>query len=322
MLQYPILQVADTTTFSVYRRSNGQVFELPVDQYLNIGELSEGFIYNTQPLTLAASLPNTGVVRNKIDSVYVQASIQFTSGCFNFDTMLVCIYPNFDTTETVGICQGESYRWSANGRTYTTSAQATEHLTSTPGCDSTVHLNLTVFDKSYTIDRIEDCRPITWIDGQTYDASTTIPTFDTTNKWNCDSTVQLEFHYLPVVAHIQSDRDFFDFDHLDAVITDVSENNDARTWILPGGLDAGVGGDERRERAREPRLADRRRERLAERADRHAPQRRQPQLARHIHLQTSLKAVTSFKSAAASAINARVTSFFIDIPLEVECRLV
>jgi len=239
-LEYPKMQVADSIIYSVFRRSKGQDYPLDINNSLNIGPVTTGMTSNSQAITLNASLPTTGVVANKIDSVYVQVSINFTSGCQNYDTMLISVYPNFDTTTAVGICQGETYVWSANNRTYTTSTQATEHLQSTPGCDSTVHLDLTVYDKSYTIDHIYDCQPYTWINGITYDTTNSATAASDTillpNQWGCDSVVQLEFTMLPVVAHIQSDRDFFDFDHLDAVLTDISENNDSRTWMMPGGV--------------------------------------------------------------------------------------
>lgn len=239
MLEYPSIQVADTSNFSVIRRSNGQNIELPVDQCLDLGLVSEGPRNTTQPITLRANLPSTGLIPNKIDSVYVQASLHFSSHCSNFDTMLVCFYPNFVIDVDTGICQGQALHWDANGQSYNTSVHATVTLQSTPGCDSTVNLNLTVYDKSYNIDHVEDCKPYTWINGQTYyesnGATASIDTVQSVNRWGCDSTVQLEFTYLPVTAQIQTDRDFFDFDHLDAVLTDVSLNNDTRTWVLPGG---------------------------------------------------------------------------------------
>lgn len=238
-LEYPSLQVPDTTIYSVIRRSGGEDIPLPVEECLNLDEMTEGASTRTQNIHLRSSLPNTGWQQNKIDSVYVQVSVNFTSGCQNYATMLICTYPNFVINVDTGICQGETFRWSANNQIYTTSTHATEVLHSTPGCDSTVNLHLTVFDKSYTVDKITDCQPYTWINDTTYytsnNATAVTDTILLQNRYGCDSVVQLEFTMLPVVAHIQADRDFFDFDHLDAVLTDVSENNDSRLWVLPGG---------------------------------------------------------------------------------------
>lgn len=244
-MEYTKLQKIDTVMFSVYRISNGQRIELDPTQCITLGEMDSSQTMYIHPVTLRANLPQTGVVSNKVDSIYIQPSINFVSNCPGYDSVLVEVYPNFDTTTTAGICQGETYTWSGNGRTYTVPTDATEHLTSTPGCDSTVHLHLTVDSTAYVIFPVVDCQPYTWDtliggNGRTYYesnlATATIDTVLHPNRWGCDSITQLEFTYRPVKAAIQSDREFFDFDHLDAVLTDISVNNDARVWLLPGGF--------------------------------------------------------------------------------------
>lgn len=240
-LEYPSLQVIDTSTYSVYRYSNGQNIPLDIAQCLTFGNTNiVGDTLMRQQLTLQGNaLPTQGLRANKIDSIYVQFSAEFVSGCTNYDQVLVRFYPNFDTTESPRICKGRNYTWSANGETYNTTTQATVRLTSTPGCDSTVHLDLKVLETSLTIDHVTDCQPYTWLNGQTYytsNASTSaLDTLRLTNEAGCDSIVQLDLTIAPVVAQIQSSREYFDFDHLDAVLTDISSSNDARTWMLPGG---------------------------------------------------------------------------------------
>lgn len=236
-LDYPAELFADTIAYSVSRYSNGQKIDLRVDDCLFFGQIDENDpTTHTQPITLRAVLPDTGVVQNKIDSLLFFTSIEFTNGCPKYDSMWLCIYPNFDITIDTGICQPHSFYWDANGQTYSSSVQATAHKTSTPGCDSTVHLNLTVFDKSYTVDHVVRCKEFTWINDSTYYESNNTAKVDTTNRWGCDSTVQLDFKLMPVTARIQSDRDFFDFDHLDAVLTDISLNNHSRKWLLNDNL--------------------------------------------------------------------------------------
>lgn len=245
VMEFPITQEIDSVAYTVIRRSRGSEYQLPVDECLDFGTPVEQNDTIRIPITLRASLPNTGLVNNKIDTIVVQASIEFTSHCPAYDTMIVGYYPNFDTTEVVGRCQGQAYTWSANNQTYTTSTYATAHLQSEPGCDSTVHLNLTVDSVNYVVFPVTDCRPYTWDtliggNGRTYyesnNATAAIDTVMDTNRWGCDSITQLSFTYLPVTALLQSDREYFDFDHLDAVITDVSVNNHARTWTFPGGF--------------------------------------------------------------------------------------
>lgn len=240
-LEYPSMQIIDTSTYTVYRYSNGQNIPLDIQQCLTLGNTNlVGDTLMRQQITLLGNaLPTQGLRANKIDSIYVQFSAEFVSGCTNYDQVLVRFYPNFDTTETPRICKGRNYTWSANGETYNTTTQATVRLTSTPGCDSTVHLDLKVLETSLTIAHVTDCQPYTWLNGQTYytsNASTSaLDTLRLTNEAGCDSIVQLDLTIAPVVAQIQSSREYFDFDHLDAVLTDISSSNDARTWMLPGG---------------------------------------------------------------------------------------
>ena len=241
-MEFPTTQEEDTTYYFVKRRSGGVDTDIPTDNYLTAQAPERDMIDLTTHMrirNITVNVPETDMQTNRIDSVFVQVFTTFGNGCENSDTIWVLNYPNFDTTVIEGICQGEVYTWSANNRTYNVSTMADTTLKSAPGCDSTVHLRLTVFDRSYNIDHITDCRPYTWINGLTYyesnNATAAIDTVQDTNRWGCDSTVQLEFTMLPVKAHIQCDREYFDFDHLDAVLTDVSENNHVRSWVFPGG---------------------------------------------------------------------------------------
>lgn len=189
-------------------------------------------------------LPNNGLQRNKIDTLIVQITADYESGCHSFDTMMVRIFPKFDTTTVAGICRGEEYVWSANGRTYSESTNPSttvETLHSAPGCDSVVHLDLTVMDISFTVDPIEDCQPITWLNGQTYSESNTATASSDTvvlqNRWGCDSIVQLQFTLYPLTAILQANIDHFSMDNLDVELSDLSINGGSRVWKFPTGSD-------------------------------------------------------------------------------------
>lgn len=234
-----------STEWHIYRERNGEQTELDNPRsLLHFGTLSTHDTVKTLPVTLnTASLPS-GAGRNKIDSIYIRSIVDFTSGCHNNDIILIRVFPNFDTVITDGICRGESYTWSANGQTYTDNtdpATTTVTLTSTPGCDSTVHLNLTVFDVSHTIDYINDCKPITWLNGQTYyESNTATMATDTIvlkNLYDCDSVVQLQFTLYPLTARLHSNVEQFTFDNLDVELTDISTNGNGRVWKLPASAD-------------------------------------------------------------------------------------
>ena len=158
--------------------------------------------------------------------------------------MMLRIFPIFDTTVEDGICLGQTYEWDANGQRYTqnTDPEVTfARLHSAPGCDSIVHLKLTVSDVSHTVDYRDDCKPFTWINGRTYyqtnTATSATDTIVLKNRYDCDSVVQLNFTLHPLTARLRANIDHFDLDHLDAVLTDISTNGNGRVWKFPSGPD-------------------------------------------------------------------------------------
>ena len=237
--EIPELQVPLNTIYRVTRESMGNRIELDTASSLTVGNLVAFAGSKRQSVTLSDTLPTTGVMANKIDSVYVQVSVEYESGCTNYDEILVRIFPNFDTTEAPIICKGDPFTWSADGQSYASSTQKTVTLKSIPGCDSVVHIDLTVLDVSHSVDYVEDCKPYTWLNGITYESSNnssySSDTIVLQNQWGCDSIVQLDLTITPVVARIQSNRQSFNFDNLDVELNDISTGSNSRTWHFPGG---------------------------------------------------------------------------------------
>lgn len=209
---------------------------------ITLGQMTESDSSKTMTVTIdTRQIPNPPV--NKIDTLLIQCSGDFTNGCHNYDIMMLRVFPNFDTTTTATICRNDSYHWSANNRDYYESTDPrTEvvHRQSAPGCDSLCRLHLTVLDVSYKVDHIEDCKPITW-HGRTFTESNTATALTDTivlqNIYGCDSVVQLEFIMRPLTAQILSDVDHFTLDNLDATLTDISIGGDSRVWKFPNGAD-------------------------------------------------------------------------------------
>ncbi len=234
-LGYPSEQVARRVDWNVYRVLNGEEIELPTSMY-SIGG-------NNQMLSLRPDQQADTLPRNKIDTLYVQSAVEFISGCQNYKRLMVRVFPNFDTVITEGICNGQTFTWhpcDSITKSYTSNTNPENTfvlLHSSPGCDSLVHLALTVFDVSLTYDDVTDCQPYTWRNGQTYSESNTgssaIDTVILKNAYDCDSVVQLRFTLIPVISRIKSSLDHFDFDHLDVVLTDISSGNDSRRWKFP-----------------------------------------------------------------------------------------
>ena len=69
-------------------------------------------------------------------------TIPNANGCDSIITLNLTVNPITSSIETVSAC--DSYTWSANGVTYTTSGQHSQAFLSVAGCDSLVTLNLTI----------------------------------------------------------------------------------------------------------------------------------------------------------------------------------
>lgn len=223
------LTMADTR-WRVDRVLNGKRIQMPETMY----ELGN----NNTTIALKPDPAFDTLPANHIDSLRVSVSVDFISGCMNFDTFIVRVFPNFDTVNEAGICEGQTYHWDADGNDYTdNTTQPVAHLHSGPGCDSTVHLNLTVYGVSHTIEHREDCRAFTWRNGRTYTESNYATAWEDTvklaNRYGCDSIVQLELVIYPLTARIESDVEEFTYDNMNAVLSDVSTGAIARQWLLP-----------------------------------------------------------------------------------------
>jgi len=116
-------------------------------------------------------------------------SHQDSNGCTQVDTLHLTV--NYSNTGVDVQTACDSYTW-IDGQTYTASTNTpTFTLTNAAGCDSVVTLNLTINYSNTGVDVQTACESYTWIDGQTYTASTSTPTFTLTNAAGCDSVVTL-----------------------------------------------------------------------------------------------------------------------------------
>lgn len=242
-LEFRSVQDTELVTWTVKRISGGQEQILPAST-LQLGQIVDDGTDKTLSITLPSNAVAQGQARNKIDTIIIESSIDFVSGCHGSASTMIRIFPNFDTTVYAGICHGEQFKWDANGQTYTettTPPYPSVNLHSQPGCDSVVKLNLTVFDVSHTVDRIVDCRPITWINGKTYTQSNTATidrdTVVLPNRYGCDSIVQLDFTLHPLTARMHASLDHFDYDHLDLELNDISTGGGERVWHISGSVD-------------------------------------------------------------------------------------
>lgn len=129
------------------------------------------------------------------DSVYMQSgnytySHPDANGCTQVDTLHLTIYNPVHTAITVETC--ESYTWiDGTEATYTISGDYTYSHEDAHGCWQVDTLHLTINHNTEGIDEQVACETFTWIDGNTYTASTNTPTVTLTNAAGCDSIVIL-----------------------------------------------------------------------------------------------------------------------------------
>lgn len=227
-VEYTDIQYAEQIDWTAERVVGGVHVPLPDSAYTLI---DGGHLLRLPPL------PGTDTAGNhRVDTVYFRTSVDFVSGCTNYDTLVIYIHPTFDTTERYHICKGESFIWHLNNQTYTQTTTAPRvTLTTGTACDSVVHLDLTVYDVSHTTDVHNDCRPLTWLNGRTYTEDNNTDTMKLSNQWGCDSIVRLDFTIHPMTARLSADLDHFDYDHVDVVLRDETEGNIGRQWLLPTG---------------------------------------------------------------------------------------
>ena len=123
-------------------------------------------------------------------------------GCDSTVTLNLTILANTSSVDSIESCS--SYTW-INGQTYTSSnSTATYVLQNAVGCDSIVHLNLTIHPSYNLIYTIEACGSYPWIDGQTYYNSTNTPVVSYTTNHGCDSIITLHLTIHPIYSLVDS----------------------------------------------------------------------------------------------------------------------
>ena len=177
------------------------------------------------------------LTQNHIDSTWIICTASFRNGCNNHDSILIQTYPNYKYYDTTGICRGESYTWC--GMTFSQPIDTSKHYYSVTECDSTRYLHLIVSDISHSVDKVLDCKPHTWINGRTYDSDNTDTRDQDTvvlvNEWGCDSTVTLDFTFIPMKAIIEHTPEAATLDQLTIDLIDRSYGHDSHVWLLPDG---------------------------------------------------------------------------------------
>lgn len=114
-----------------------------------------------------------------------------SQGCDSIVTLNLTINNTVTSTNVQTACN--SFTW-IDGITYTASTNTPAFTIvggASNGCDSVITLNLTIKSSTSGTDVQTACGSYLWIDGNTYTASTNMPTYVLTNAAGCDSVVTL-----------------------------------------------------------------------------------------------------------------------------------
>ena len=193
-----------------------------VPDAVNVNETvcNDQFPYNWNGLTLTA--PGTQIV-----------TLTNTGGCDSLVTLNLAVSPNTVATDVQTACG--SYTW-INGINYTSSTNIPQYTIvggNVNGCDSTVNLNLTIFQESSSAMNIESCGPYLAWNGELYSESTTF-SYVLPNSNGCDSTVTVNLSVTPEpVASFTSSPELLEFGLTEIQLIDQSTGQiNAWDWIF------------------------------------------------------------------------------------------
>lgn len=141
-------------------------------------------VYNIQQASACGSFYWSVTDSNYFASgTYIDSS--FDSGCAEVYTLNLTLADTHAQWDTVSAC--DTYTWPVNGHTLQQSGDYSDTLVNAFGCDSVIHLNLTI-NTSFSAQQNEQaCFEYQWpVDGNTYTQSGTYTYMDTTAN-GCDS---------------------------------------------------------------------------------------------------------------------------------------
>ena len=114
------------------------------------------------------------------------------TGCDSVALLNLTLYPAFTVTDSARGCDSVV----VNGNVYFSSQVVVDSFVTADGCDSIVTTDVIIDPTRYGVDVKAICNSYTWVDGQTYTASTNTPTFTYTAANGCDSIVTLNLTIL------------------------------------------------------------------------------------------------------------------------------
>lgn len=159
--------------------------------------------------------------------------VLFTNGCSNHDSVTVHFINSINDTIFPHICDGDEYLF--HGQSYNYPATESFDTLNEWGCPKRQILRLFVESAFDTLYNIKDCLPYTWINGQTYETTST-DRLELHTQFGCDSIIRLNFERdQGLEALIGAVPAAATLDNLHLQFKDMSLGSDARLWLFPNG---------------------------------------------------------------------------------------
>ncbi|MDB2539188.1 PKD domain-containing protein, partial [Flavobacteriales bacterium] len=128
----------------------------------------------------STTVPNQTCSANQLTTV---------NGCDSIATLNLTINNSTTGIDVISAC--DTYTWSVNNVTYSTSGLYIDSSLNIDGCTHVDSLDLTIYNATTSVDVQSACDSYAWIDGNTYTTSNNSATYTLTNAAGCDSLVNL-----------------------------------------------------------------------------------------------------------------------------------
>lgn len=173
----------------VYDNPNGgdYAYALYNDANVLIGNTLASFL-STNPMAIT-----NAAAAQDVSSFDIRTTIGQGTSQVYFHNIIINPVPSCtNSTASVLVSECETYTVPSGDETYTSSGTYMDTIPNAGGCDSIITLDVTILSPTTGTESITACDSFTWIDGNTYTASTNTPTFVTMNTAGCDSTITLD----------------------------------------------------------------------------------------------------------------------------------
>ena len=223
---------SDTSASITLTSSNG------CDSIVTLNLTITNSITSSEVITACGSF--TWIDGNTYTSSDTSASITLiaSNGCDSVVNLDLTIIPPSNGIDSVTACG--SYTW-IDGNTYTSNnSTAVDTLTGSNGCDSIVTLNLVITNTYATTDVVTACSSYTWINGNTYTASTDTVTTTLLAANGCDSIVTLDLTINSPVTSTEVVTACGSFTWIDGNTYTSSDTSASITLVASNGCDSVV----------------------------------------------------------------------------------